>query len=77
MENLESPFDESYLAKLPLAYQYMVKRETSSIGELYRKVKFSHSAQHRSAMVNNYSDFKPLSNLGLRKRILTEQNKDG
>jgi len=65
MKETECPFEETYLDKLPLAYRFMVKRETDSIGELYRKVKFSQSKKHRSIMMNNYRDFKPISNLCL------------
>jgi len=65
MKETESPFEETYLEKLPLAYRFMVKRETYCIGELYHKVKFSQSKKHRSMMMNNYGDFKPVSNLCL------------
>ena len=68
MKILDTPFDNLFLDKLPLAYKYMTKRETETIGELYNKVKFSQSKKHRSIMMNNYVDFKPISNLCLDKK---------
>lgn len=74
MNKFETPFEESYLQKLPLAYRFLVKRETANIGELYNKVKFSKSIKHRSIMMNNYTDFKPLSNLFIDEKIYTPNN---
>lgn len=68
MKIIETPFDKNFLEQLPLAYRYMVKRETDSIGELYKNVKFSQSRKHRSLMMNNYLDFKPISNLVIDKK---------
>lgn len=68
MKIIETPFDKKFLEQLPLAYRYMVKRKTDSIGELYKNVKFSQSKKHRSLMMNNYLDFKPISNLVIGKK---------
>lgn len=67
MKIIESPFHKKDLEKLPLAFKYMTKRETDSIGELYKNVQFSKSKKHRSIMMNNYLDFKPISNLCMEK----------
>ncbi len=69
MKTIEIPFEKTYLEKLPLAYRFLHKRETENIGELYNKVKFSESVKHRSVMMNNYTDFKPLSNLCVNEKI--------
>lgn len=62
-KKIETPFSDDFVKKLPLAFKYLHKEETDMIGEMYKFVKFSTSLQHRSVMVNNYSDFKPLSEL--------------
>ena len=68
----ETPFNEKDLKKLPLAYRNLIRRETDTIGELYQEVKFSYSKRHRSIMFNNYSDFKPISNLCYNSDLLNE-----
>lgn len=73
MKIIESPFEIKYLKRLPLAYSHMLKRETSNIGELYKKVKFSESKKHRSIMMNNYVDFKPISNLCLGEKYYNQK----
>lgn len=74
---MESPFDEEFLEKLPLAYRFLKRFETEHIGELYQKVKFSKSIPHRSIMMNNYKDFKPLSNICLVSPIDNMNNDKG
>lgn len=75
MKIIETPFEKKYLDELPLAYHYMLKRETANIGELYNKVKFSQSKKHRSIMMNNYVDFKPISNLCLGEKYYNDTSK--
>ena len=64
--NIESPFLEEFLERLPMGLRFMVRTETESIGELYRRVKFSQSGLHQSKQYTNYAPFKPLSNILLR-----------
>ena len=51
------------LKKVPLAFRFLVSKNTDYIGELYKQVKFSSSVQLQTKSLNNYVDYVPLSNI--------------
>lgn len=69
----DSPFDDEILERLPIGFRSMVKKETNTIGELYKRAKFSKSVSHQAAQYMNYPLFKPISNLLLDTRESQEE----
>ena len=61
-------FEEDLLERIPIGFRSMVKKETNTIGELYKRVKFSKSSLHQSGQYISYPSFKPISNLLLDSR---------
>ncbi len=64
------------LKKVPLAFRFLVSKNTDNIGELYKQVKFSSSVQLQTKSLNNYLDYVPLSNILIDESELNNKKND-
>ena len=62
-QKFENLIAEKELRHLPLAYRFLIRRETDTIGEMYSYVRFSTSKRLGTSSLNNYKDFTPISGI--------------
>jgi hypothetical protein len=62
-QKYEDLIAEKDLKHLPLAFRFLIKRETDTIGEMYSYVRFSTSKKLGTCSLNNYTDFTPISGI--------------
>jgi len=75
-QGLDTPFQEELLANIPLGFRFMISKETNSIGELYKRVKFSKSKTHQSNQYTTYPCHKPISNIMINDDYDSQLNEE-